>query len=415
MLIFYRIIILILIIISPIIILYRIFKNKEHHKRFFEKFAIPSKKKINGKLVWIHGSSVGEILSVMPIIEKLEKRNHIKQILLTSSTLSSSKVFQKFKFKKTIHQFFPIDNDFLVKKFLNYWRPSVALFVESEIWPNFILNIKKRNISLILLNARLTKKSFKKWYKISNYAKYIFSSFDLCLPQNTETQFYLKKLGAKNIKKIGNLKFSEIKKNIKDQSNLKINNFFKNKKILLTAVSTHNTEETFCAKIHKKFLKKNSNLVTIIIPRHIDRCLKIKTEIEEIGLKVHLHSSKNKISNNINVYLVDTFGETKTFLEISKLVFLGGSIVNHGGQNPLEAARFGCKIIHGPNVSNFNEIYYLLSQNNISHKIVNLNSGIKSVKKFQSKKSISKKNIDKLTTIGNKILNENLNEINNYI
>ena len=200
MIFFYRIIINFIIILSPLIILIRLLKKKEHPIRFKEKFCFFSKKRGQGKLIWFHGASVGEILSIIPLIEKLEKNKNINKILITSSTLSSSNIFLKFKFKKTIHQFFPIDSNFYTKKFIEYWKPSLAIFIESEIWPNIILNLKNRNIPLILLNARISKKSYKKWKKISFFSRSIFNKFDVCLSQNNETKNYLKKLGAGNIK-----------------------------------------------------------------------------------------------------------------------------------------------------------------------------------------------------------------------
>ena len=161
MIFFYRIIINLIIILSPLIILIRLLKKKEHPIRFKEKLCFFSKKRGQGKLIWFHGASVGEILSIIPLVEKLEKNKNINKILITSSTLSSSNIFLKFKFKKTIHQFFPIDSNFFTKKFIEYWKPSLAIFIESEIWPNIILNLKSRSTPLILLNARITKKSYK--------------------------------------------------------------------------------------------------------------------------------------------------------------------------------------------------------------------------------------------------------------
>ena len=163
MLFVYRIIINLITLISPVIILIRLIKKKEHPIRFKEKFGFYTKKKIAGKLIWFHGASVGEILSVVPLIEKLEKNKKIKQILVTSNTISSSKILSNLNLNKTIHQFFPIDTNYHSQKFLNYWKPSVSIFIDSEIWPNMITNIKKRPISLILINARITTKSFKKW------------------------------------------------------------------------------------------------------------------------------------------------------------------------------------------------------------------------------------------------------------
>ena len=415
MIFFYRIIINFIIILSPLIILIRLLKKKEHPIRFKEKFCFFSIKRGQGKLIWFHVASVGEMLSIVPLIEKLEKNKNIKKILITSSTLSSSNIFLKFKFKKTIHQFFPIDSNFYTKKFIKYWKPSLAIFVESEIWPNIILNLKNKNIPLILLNARITKKTYKKWKKISFFSKSIFNKFNICLSQNNETKNYLRKLGAKNVKELGNLKFSETSlKNI-NKINKNTQKFFDSKKVLFGAISTHQNEEMFCTKIHADLKKKYINGITIIIPRHIHRAPAIKEDIEKFGLKVHLHSSERKIDNKTDIYLVDTFGETKLFIKICKIVFLGGSLIQHGGQNPLEAARLGCKVIHGPNIDNFLEVYNLLNKNNISLKIRTINHAKNVIKKNLSNKFSSKKIIKKLNSIGNEVLFKNQKEINKYI
>jgi len=277
------------------------------------------------------------------------------------------------------------------------------------------LNLKSRNTPLILLNARITKKTYKKWKKISFFSRSIFNKFDICLAQNDETKNYLKKLGAENIKKSGNLKFSETSlKNI-NKINKNAQKFFDLKKILFGAISTHQEEEIFCTKIHTDLKKRYINGITIIIPRHIHRAPDIKEEIEKIGLKVHLHSSGRKIDNKTDIYLVDTFGETKLFIKICKIVFLGGSLIQHGGQNPLEAARLGCKIIHGPNIDNFLEVYSLLNKNNISSKIRTISQAKDIVKKNLNNKFSSKKIIKKLNSIGNEALLNNQKEINKYI
>ena len=210
---FYRILINLVLFLSPIIILIRLLQKKEDPIRFKEKLGFYSKKKLKGKLIWFHGASVGEILSVIPLIEKLEKNKEIRQILITSNTLSSSKILSKLKLKKTIHQFFPIDTSYNTNKFLGYWDPSMAIFIDSEIWPNMITNIKKKSISLMLINARITKKSFKKWKFFSSTAKKLFYNFDVCLSSSLESKSYLKLLGAKKINYIGNLKFTQSEKN----------------------------------------------------------------------------------------------------------------------------------------------------------------------------------------------------------
>ena len=365
-------------------------------------------------MLWFHGSSVGEILSIIPLIEKLEKKSSVNKILITSSTLSSSKVLSKFKLKKTVHQFFPIDSNYLTKKFLDYWKPSIAIFIESEIWPNMLLNAKKQSVPLVLLNARITKKSYNKWKIIPSMSKILFKNFDICLSQNNETKKYLESLGAKKIKLLGNLKFSESKNDKNYVFDNKLKKIFKSKKIWCAA-STHNTEEKICAIAHKKLKKKYSNILTVIIPRHIQRTNDIINEIKNMDLKVQARSSNNKINKDTEIYIVDTYGETKSFFKICKTVFLGGSIINHGGQNPLEPARFGCKVIHGPNVQNFSEVYKLLDQNNLSSRFKNANQLVKLVNQSFKQNSNFSNKVIKLKKIGLNILNHTLTEINYYL
>ena len=409
----YRLLINLILIFSPLIILIRLIKKKEHPIRFKEKFCFFSNKRIEGKLIWFHGASVGEILSVIPLIEKLEKNKKISQILITSNTLSSSKILKNLNLKKTIHQFFPIDTNYHTEKFLNYWKPSLAIFIDSEIWPNMILNIKKKPISLLLLNARITKKSFNRWNKFILSAKIFFRQFDTCFPSSIESKKYLKLLGVKNIKNIGNLKFSQTEKK-EFVLNDYLKKFFLSKRIWC-ASSTHNIEENYAAMVHKELKLKYKNVLTIIIPRHIDRIRTILKEIDKLNLKVHLHSEKKRINKDTDIYLVDTYGETKSFFKVCKIVFLGGSMIQHGGQNPLEAVRYGCKILHGPNVSNFHEIYKLLNKYNASTKINNTNQIINNIDKiFKSKKNFNNKSL-KIKILGNKILNSTLKEVNFFV
>jgi len=406
----YRILINLILILSPLIILFRLLKKKEDFKRFKEKLGFFSKNRSKGKLIWFHVASVGELQSIVPLLEKLQRSKKIDQILITSNTLSSSKVISKMKLKKISHQFFPIDNDLIIKKFINYWRPSIALFVDSEIWPNTLINLNKEKIPTILINARITRKSYNKWIKLKNFSKLIFNKFDLCLSSNKETVSFLKKLGAKNIKYFGNLKYSqsENEKIEIDSQTIK----FISRKTAWCASSTHNSEEKFAGLIHNKLKKKYKNLLTVIIPRHIDRKEEIKEQLSNLGLKVHVHEPKTRINQDTDIYLVNSFGKTKSFYSLIKNVFLGGSLVKHGGQNPLEAVRYNCNILHGPNVSNFNEIYKFLHNQKISKKVINLNQTMNILNKlFKSKKS--QRNIkDKINKIGKKILKKNIDEIN---
>ena len=401
----YQIILSLLVLISPILIIFRIYKGKEDKIRFREKFSIPSKKRSKGKLIWFHGASVGEILSIIPLIENYEKDKLINQILVTSSTLSSSKVLKKFKFKKTVHQFYPIDHFFFTKRFLEYWKPNLAIFIDSEIWPNMFKKLEEKKISLILLNARITKKTFLRWQSLKNVSQKVFNKISIAYPQNLETKYFLKKLKVKKIKTIGNLKFAEQDNEIMNKLNFR----FKSKKIWV-ASSTHSDEEIFCGKTHIELKKKIKNLLTILIPRHIHRVQEIKSELENLRLNVTNHSSNTKNLKNIDIYIVDTFGETKQFHKVGTSVFIGGSIINRGGQNPLEAARYGARILHGPNVDNFKDVYKSLSNLKISKKITTPRELASSII-FKRNKKLG----DKIKKIGVKILKETINDLDKLI
>ena len=403
----YRIIFLFLLIFSPLIIFLRLLKGKENSKRFKEKFCFFSKKSIPGKTIWIHGASVGELQSVIPIIKKYEKNKNIKQILVTSTTLSSSLIIQKYKFKKTVHQFFPFDLGFFSRKFLNFWKPSLSIFIDSEIWPSMILNLNEKKIPIIILNARLTKKSFIRWKYFDKFSKRIFSKISLAIPQNHETLNYLKLLGVKNIKKIGNLKFYGENQSRKLDQTLK--NKFHNRDIWCAA-STHDGEEIKVGELHKKIRVRNKKFLTILIPRHIDRKDSIIRKLESIDLKVLTHSSKKKIDKNTDIYIVDTYGDALSFFRLTKIVFMGGSLIRHGGQNPLEPARLGNLIMHGPYIDNFKEVYKFLSNLKFSIKIKN----IYEMEKYLIKNKQKRLETKKLYSIGERILLNNIKELNKY-
>lgn len=406
---FYQIIFSILIVLSPLIIIYRILKKKEDPKRILEKFGTPGKQKKGKNLIWFHGASIGEILSIIPIIKFYEKKRFIDQILVTSSTLSSSKVLKKYNFKKTIHQFYPIDHIFITNKFLKYWKPKIAIFIESEIWPSMFNNLNQKKIPIILLNARLTKKTFNKWIQIKYFAKSIFEKISIAYPQNNETFTYLKNLKLKKLKMIGNLKFVENKEENLNKINKNLKLFLKRRKIWI-ASSTHKNEEIICAKAHLELKKKYNDLTTIIIPRHVHRADEIMMKIKNLNLNVTKHSSAKKNFNEIDIYLVDTFGETKKFHNLAPTVFLGGSIALKGGQNPLEAVRSGANILHGPHTDNFKDIYGLLKKLNIAKKIYNSKDLASSIV-FKKNKSIG----IKVKNIGVKVLKNTIKELNYLI
>ena len=408
---FYNILTNLAIIISPIIIIYRIVKGKEDVKRVGEKFCIYSKKKSNKK-VWIHAASVGELMSIVPVIRKLEKNKKINSILLSTSTTSSAKIFNKLKLKKTSHIYFPLDNNFIVKRFINYWQPELAIFIDSEIWPNMFRNLQIKDIPIIIMNARITKRSFNKWQLFPSFANQVFGKITLALPQNLETLKYLKLLKVRDIKTAGNLKYYGQKDN-HDYSTKLLKNKFKDFKVWCAA-STHFNEEILIGNLHKKLKKKQKKLITIIIPRHVSRTNEIKETLNKIELNCILHSSNEKIKKNTDIYLVDSYGETSKFYNLTNISFVGGSIIKHGGQNPLEPARLGNYIISGPNVKNFKEIYAFLSKlkmSSITSDILKMENLI--LKRLNNK--TPNKNIKRIIKIGNDVLEKNLFYINKYL
>ena len=267
---------------------------------------------------------------------------------------------------------------------------------------------------LLLINGRITHKTYLNWKKVLGFAKKIFNKFDICLTQNKETKRFLKYFNAEKIKDLGNLKFSKAKSFAPIKINKKIKNLLK--KNIWCASSTHFNEEELCGKVHIKLKKKIKNLVTIIIPRHVHRTDEIVEKLNHMNLKVQKHSNANKFENNKDIYFVDSYGETLNFYNISKIVFLGGSFIKHGGQNPIEPARLGCKILHGPHIENFKEVYKYLNSVGLSSKTNNIKDLTKYLA-YEFKKS-SKKNYKykkQIDYIGQQILNKTFFEIQKYL
>tara|TARA_A100001011_G_C14319103_1_gene849557 strand:+ start:633 stop:1874 length:1242 start_codon:yes stop_codon:yes gene_type:complete len=412
MYIFYNFFTKFIILISPIVFFFRILYKKEDPIRFLERFCIYGNDKEKSTSVWIHAASVGELMSIVPILRKLEQQKKIKKILLTTTTISSANIFQKLKLKKTFHKYFPLDENFITNKFIKYWSPKIAIFVDSEIWPNMFNNLNVKKIPIIIINARITKKSFERWIILKKFAREVFSKISLALPANQETSNYLKKFGVKNIQISGNLKFCG-KQNIENKISITIKKKFKNLKIWC-ASSTHRGEEELIFQLHKKLKKKHKKLITVIIPRHINRVDEITDKIKISNLNFAIHSSKKKIEKNTDIYLVDAYGLTSSFFNLSNITFIGGSLVKHGGQNPLEPARQGNYVVSGPNIWNFSEIYEFLVKNNIS-TITSSLSKIEKIINSNLNKKISKYSKSKINNIGVDILNKNLLHIGKYL
>ena len=388
----------------------RILRKKECPLRYKEKLGVSLKTRNNGYLIWFHCSSIGELKSIFPIIDHYLKKS---QILVTTSTLGSNEVFQKkyYNTKNIIHQYAPIDSPQIVKKFFKKWSPNIIFFTESEIWPNQIFYAKNKDIPIILLNARISNKSFIKWKLIKSSMNKILNCFDLILCQSNESADYFNYFETNNVKILGNLKFvvSENFENENKEENLNLQ-----KKLILIALSTHPTEEEFCIRIHESLKSQYPNLLTIIIPRHINRIPEIQKIITSTKLNFLIAESLDNFENNTDILIINSYGNTKKILKSSKYVFIGGSLVNHGGQNPIEVAYNNALIFHGPYVHNFTEIYDLLNKENIAFKI---NSEVELINQLKAKfNNYQNKNIkEKIIKIGDEILSSTIKKLDEYI
>ncbi len=354
---------------------FRKIKKKEDPLRYKEKIFTSSFKvnrKTNSKLIWFHAASVGEMNSIIPIIEELKKNNNNFEFLITTVTLSSGNLFKsKFQDYNNIHhRYFPFDVNFLIKNFIDLWKPNIVFFVDSEIWPNLIINLHKKGVPLSIINARITKKTFERWFFFRGTAKIIFSKFKLFLSSNKETMNYLNELGANNIIYNGNIKlFSAI--NIKNISNLNKETLLKNKFWL--SASTHNGEEDFCLQTHLLLKKEFNKIITFIAPRHISRSEKIKKLCESFKLNSQILNKNDLIKDESEIIIINSFGVLNEFYKYAVSVFIGKSTLkilkNVGGQNPIDAAKLGCRIYHGPYIYNFSEIYEILNNFKISKQV----------------------------------------------
>ena len=396
--------------------------NKEHKIRFKEKiFSSNFKSHRNNKkkLIWFHAASIGECLSILPLLDEINKKYDNIDFLITTVTLSSSKLLEKklSHYNNIDHRFFPLDLESLAENFLSSWKPDLVCFVDSEIWPNFLFKIKEKKIPLLLVNARLTKKSLDKWKYIFNFAKKVFNNYDLCLPSSDESKNNLSELYVKNLKYIGNLKYSS--KNISSEltdSNKKILNNFKT----WCAASTHDGEELIVLKTHLEIKKKYDNILTIIIPRHVDRASYVKNLSNKFNLKSQIISDDSLIDPNVEILIVNSFGVLSKYFNYCKNIFIGKSLVAKlekiGGQNPIEAAKLGCKIYHGPYVYNFHEIYRHLQSHGMAEKVNNEQElAEKIIQNFESRKIKDQQQGNLLNTHGEKILHETVLELGKYL
>jgi 3-deoxy-D-manno-octulosonic-acid transferase len=343
--------------LAPRLLTWRLKRGKENPTRLAERYGEASLPRPAGPLIWVHGASVGEMLAVIPLIERLRAKDFA--VLMTSGTVTSAALAERRLPAGALHQFIPLDAPRFVGRFFDHWRPDLALFVESDLWPNLIVDCADREIPMILVNGRVSERSFKRWRFLPRAIAALLGRFDLCLAQsNADAQRY-RALGAPRISSIGNLKL-DVPAPPADPPTLSRLTGIVLTRSVIAAASTHASEENEIIAAHRRLRAKNPTLLTIIAPRHPERGPGIAEAAKGAGLSVALRSRGDWPKPDVDVFIADTLGELGLIYRLAPIVFMGGSLVSRGGQNPIEAIRLGAAIVHGPHVWNFAEIYATL-------------------------------------------------------
>ncbi len=340
--------------LMPHLLAGRLHRGKEHPARLSERRGEPSLPRPAGPLIWVHGASVGEMLAAVPLIERLRAGDFA--VLVTSGTVTSANLAGQRLPAGALHQFIPLDVPQFVTRFLDHWRPDLALFVESDLWPNLILGCAGRKIPMILVNGRVSKRSFDRWRLAPGSSAALLSRFDLCLAQSAANAQRLSRLGAPRVSSIGNLKL-DVPAPPVDAPMLHRFNALIGLRAVVAAASTHPGEETAVIAAHRRLKAKVPNLLTVIAPRHPERGPSIADSARAAGLAVGTRSRGELPKRDVDVYIADSLGELGLVYRIAPIVFMGGSLASHGGQNPIEPIRLGAAVLHGPHIWNFAEIY----------------------------------------------------------
>jgi len=336
---------------------WRLKRGKENPDRLPERQGQASLPRPSGPLIWLNGASVGEVLAVMPLIERLRAENF--GVLVTSGTVTSAALAEQRLPAGALHQFIPLDAPRFVDRFLDHWRPDLALFVESDLWPNLILACADRGIPMILVNGRVSERSFSRWRMLPGVIAALLQRFDLCLAQSKVDARRYAQLGAPHVTSTGNLKL-DVPAPPADPTALRELKTLIGARAVIAAASTHPGEESAIIAVHRRLQPRYPSLLTVIVPRHPERGPGIAQEVKEAGLSVALRSRGELPKRLVNVFVADTLGELGLIYQLAPVVFMGGSLASHGGQNPIEAIRLGAAVVHGPHVWNFAEIYTAL-------------------------------------------------------
>lgn len=333
---------------------YRASRGKEEHSRRRERYGRSSIERPDGPLVWVHAASVGETGAVCALIQRM--RSCGVSVILTTGTVTSANFAVERLGRDLLHQYVPLDMKPAVSRFLHYWRPDLAIFAESEIWPMTILELRARRIPQILINGRMSDRSFNRWQNRLALAESLFENFAHVAAQTEEDAERFRQLGARPVTVTGNLKV-DVDQLPVDETELAALSEALGDRPRWAAISTHEGEELVAARVHKALMKYRTRLLTIVVPRHPDRAPALRKMFEERGLTVAQRSAGETIDDRTDIYLGDTIGEMGIYLRLTDIAFVGRSMTAEGGQNPLEPAMLGTAVLSGPNVSNFTEIY----------------------------------------------------------
>ena len=342
--------------VVPFALRRRALRGKEDSARMRERLGYASRVRPAGELIWVHGASVGESMAALPLIDALlaiPGRN----VLVTSGTVTSATLMAERLPERAFHQFAPVDTPAAVERFLNYWRPDIALFVDSEVWPNYLSAAQSRGIKLALINGRMSARSFSRWQRWRRMASALLSKYDACLAQDDVIAARLTCLGARNVQVTGSLK-ADAPALAADAQALELLKTAIGTRPVLLAVSTHSGEEETILAAHDSLQRQYPTLLTVIVPRHPDRGGEITAVC---GMRNAVRRSRGDLPNSgTAVYVADTLGELGLFYRLAPFAFIGGSLIQHGGQNPLEAAKLHCAVVAGPHTENFAQAYEAL-------------------------------------------------------
>lgn len=348
----------------------RIARGKEDPARIEERRGVASLQRPDGPLVWIHAASIGEAQSVLVLIDRLIRERPALNILMTTGTVTSASLMSERLPKRALHQFVPVDRPAWVRRFLKYWQPDLAVWVESELWPNLLLETAARGVPMVLLNARISADSHTGWQRARGLARRLLSSFSLVLAQDETIAARLRDLGAANVAISGNLKTAAAPLPATATDLLELQDAIGSRPVWLAA-STHDGEEAIVAEAHMSAARKIPGLLSIVAPRHPQRGAEVAAHLKGQGLTVARRSLSEPITDAFDIYLADGTGELGLFYRIAPVAFIGGSLIPHGGQNMLEAAVLKCAILHGPHIANFEAIAGDLARAGASRQVDN--------------------------------------------